>query len=79
MTPEELAAEALVEEAASAYRASDPRTGALLDHPAWRDLDADGRKKSFAVAVELRDMEAALDPDGLSTTGRAVLARILKR
>ena len=79
MTPEELALEALIEEAATAYRARDPRTGAVLDHPAWRDLDAAGRRKSFDVAVELRDMEAALDPDGLSTTGRAVLARILKR
>ena len=79
MTPEALALESLIEEAATAYRARDPRSGAVLDHPAWRDLDGDGRQKSFEVAVGLRDLEAALDPDGLSTTGRAVLARILKR
>ena len=79
MTPEELDEEALVEAAAGAYRPRDPRTGAVGDHPAWRDLGAGGRARAFEVAVEWRDLEAALDADGLSTTGRAVLARILKR
>ena len=32
--------------------------------------------EAFELAAELRAMEAALDPEGLSTTARAVLARI---
>ena len=35
-----------------------------------------GRREAFEVATELRVLEAALDPEGLSTTARAVLARI---
>jgi hypothetical protein len=52
MTPEER--DALVEKAAGAFRARDPRTGAVVPSAAWHDLDA----------------------EGLSTTARAVLARI---
>jgi hypothetical protein len=68
--------EALVEQAASAYRPRDPLTGRARPHPAWLDLDDAGRLEAFDVATELRAMEAALDPDGLSTTARAVMARI---
>jgi hypothetical protein len=66
-----------IEQAAGAFR---PRaaTGELRAHPAWHDLDEAGRREAFAVAEELRRMEAALDPRGLSSTGRAVLARIEK-
>lgn len=66
----------LVEQAASAWRGRDPRDGRAMIHPAWLDLDADGRREAFAVAEEQRALEAALDPEGLSTTARAVLARI---
>jgi hypothetical protein len=68
--------EALIEEAAGAYRARDPRDGRARPAPAWLDLDAAGRAEAFEVAARARRMEAALDPDGLSTTARAVLARI---
>jgi hypothetical protein len=68
--------EALVEEAASAYRPRDPRDGRARPHPAWLDLDAQGRQLAFDEAARARTLEAALDPDGLSTTARAVLARI---
>jgi hypothetical protein len=34
------------------------------------------RSSAFVRARALRALEAALDPDGLSTTARAVLARI---
>ena len=66
----------LVEEALSAWR---PRAadGGLRGHPAWHDLDAAGRQRVFDETLLLRQIEAALDPEGLSTTGRAVLARIL--
>lgn len=35
-----------------------------------------GREEAAALAEELRRIEASLDPGGLSTTARAVLARI---
>jgi hypothetical protein len=66
--------ELLIEQCASAHRA--PTAGALPVHPAWYDLDAAGRERAFETAQALRVMEAALDPDGLSQTARAVLARI---
>ncbi len=67
--------ELLVEQAAGAWR---PRRtdGGLPAHPAWADLDGAGRVEAFEVALRLRRLEAALDTEGLSTTGRAVLRRI---
>jgi hypothetical protein len=65
----------LVEQAAGAYRGRDAQ-GRILAHPAWHDLDEAGRAEAFAVAERLRALEAALDPEGLSTTARAVLGRI---
>lgn len=66
-----------IEQVAGAYR---PRpmqgTGELRYLPAWHDLSEAGRAEAFRRAVVLRTMEAALDADGLSTTARAVLARI---
>jgi len=73
MTPEEQ--EALVEAVAGAHRERGVR-GEVLSHPAWHDLDAAGREAAWAAAAESRAMEAALDPAGLSSTARAVLARI---
>ncbi len=72
MTPEE--EEALVEQVAGAYR---PRAREELRyHPAWHDLGEAERMRAFEIAREMRKVEAALDADGLSTTARAVLARI---
>ena len=67
--------EALIEAAAGAYRARDPH-GLVQSHPAWHDLDEGGREEAFELGRKLRRMEAALDPEGLSTSARAVLARI---
>lgn len=67
----------LVEQVAGAWR---PRTeDELAYHKAWHDLDAAARERAFELARALRPLEAALDPDGLSTTARAVLARITRR
>jgi hypothetical protein len=66
--------ELLIEQVASAYRPG-PRDE-LRYHPRWHDLGAAGRDRAFARARALRELEAALDPDGLSTTAHAVLARI---
>lgn len=71
-TPEDQ--ERLIEALAGAWRPRDPRR--LRFHPAFFDLDAAGRIEAFDRAATLRQMEAALDSDGLSTTARAVLARI---
>jgi hypothetical protein len=66
--------ERLIEEAASAWR---PRGGpGLRSHPAWADLDAAGRREVYELARVARRLEAALDAEGLSTTGHAVMARI---
>jgi hypothetical protein len=68
----------LVEEAVGAWRPRD-RDGNVRGHPAWHDLDEDGRRRVYDETRRQRALEAALDPDGLSSTGRAVLDRILGR
>ena len=66
--------ELLVEQVAAAYR---PRArDELRYHPAWHDLGDEGRRRAYEIARAMRKVEAALDPEGLSTTARAVLARI---
>jgi hypothetical protein len=65
----------LVEAACTAWRPRDPR-GGLRAHPAWHDLDESGRRVLFDQIAQSRALEAALDADGLSTTAKAVLARI---
>ncbi len=67
--------EALVEAAAGAHRPRRPG-GGVGTSPAWHDLDAAGREEAFRAAALARRLEAALDPEGLSSTARAVLARI---
>ena len=67
--------ELLIESAAGAWRPRNPGGGAGA-HPAWHDLDPEGREESFRAAAQARRLEAALDPEGLSSTARAVLARI---
>ena len=67
--------ELLLAKVVSAHR-DVPRGGQLRHHPAWADLSLEGREKAHAIAIGLRAAEAALDPDGLSSTARAVLARI---
>jgi hypothetical protein len=67
--------ELLIEAAAGAWRPRHPR-GEVAYHPAWWDLDQAGRRAAFEIARQDRALEAALDPDGLSTTGKAVMARI---
>jgi hypothetical protein len=66
--------ECLIEEAAGAWRPRGPAE--IRPHPAWADLDAVGRVEVYELARALRRLEAALDAQGLSTTARAVLARI---
>lgn len=67
--------ERLIEATVSAYRPerTDCRLGTA---PSWHDLDAAGRAQAFDETLRQRELEAALHPLGLSTTGRAVLARL---
>ena len=67
--------ELLVEQVVGSWRPTDP-DGAPQPHPAWHDLDARGRREAYEDTVVQRTLEAALDPDGLSSTARLVLARI---
>jgi hypothetical protein len=68
--------EALIEQVTSAYRALDPFTQLPRFHPAFHDLDEEARAEAHERTLVARALEAALDPDGLSTTARAVLARL---
>lgn len=70
--------ESLVSAASSAFRARDA-DGRPLSDPAWMDLDEEGRRDAFEATLRQRRIEAALDPQGLSSTGRAVLRRITRR
>ena len=65
----------LIEAAATAFR-SKTALGEVRSHPAWEDLDEEGRKEAFALAQQLRQVEAALDTAGLSSTAKAVLHQI---
>ena len=67
--------ESLVEAAVTAWRARDA-SGTIQPHPAWADLDDAGRSEAYEATLQARALEAALDADGLTTTGRVVLARI---
>jgi hypothetical protein len=68
----------LIDESSTAWR---PRTpdGRILEHPAWADLDGASRKTAFEESLVMRVLEAAVDPDGYSTTVRAVAAAIARR
>jgi hypothetical protein len=70
--------EILIERAASAWRPRRPG-GGLGTHSAWHDLDEAGRRAAFEAAWLSRQLEAALDPEGLSSTARAVLQTIRGR
>jgi hypothetical protein len=72
MTREE---EALLAQVTSAHRT---RTvdGEVTWHPAWFDLGAPLRAEAFEETLRQRKLEQALDPEGLSSTARALLARL---
>lgn len=74
MTPEER--DALIEAVTTAHRAIDPFTRMPRSHEAFHDLDDEGRRIAYERALATRTIEQALDPRGLSTTARAVLARL---
>lgn len=70
--------EPLLERVASAHRARDPFSR-LKPEPAFFDLDDEGRREAYVRGVITRQLEAALDPEGISSSGRAVLRRLVPR
>jgi hypothetical protein len=67
--------EELIEQVVGAHRARDV-DGRVRSHHAWHDLDAAERVAAFEETRLARTLEAALDPQGLSTTIKAVLSRL---
>lgn len=67
--------ELLLEQVTSAFRERHA-DGQVRSHPAWHDLSDELRLEAFEATVALRQLEAAEDPEGQSTTIRAVLSRI---
>ncbi len=65
----------LSEAAATAFRERDA-SGRMLPSPAWWDLAPEDRDAAFTVQLAARRLERAEDPEGLSTTARAVLSRV---
>ncbi len=74
MTPEK-ERELLIEQVVAAWR-PEGGEGGMRAHPAWHDLDEGGRAEAARRTMEARRMEAAMDPEGLSTTARLVLGKI---
>jgi hypothetical protein len=64
----------LIEAMTSAFRERDA-SGRIVPSPAWRDLAPEDREAAFESQIAARHLERTLDPDGLSTTARAVLWR----
>jgi hypothetical protein len=67
--------EVLLEAATSAFRERDA-FGRLKPSPAWADLTEAQRRTLFDRQAIARLVERAADPQGLSSTARAVLDRI---
>ncbi|NWG12556.1 MAG: hypothetical protein HXY20_03375 [Acidobacteria bacterium] len=65
----------LIEETVSAFRERNC-WGRVLPSRAWWDLPPEDRDAVFERQLASRVIERALDPEGRSTTVRAVLARL---
>ena len=73
-SPEERAA--LIESAASAFRAREAASGRVLPSPSWMDLSPADCDELFDRQLESRILERGLDLLGLSATARAVMSRV---
>lgn len=67
----------LVESCITAFRERDSE-GRLMPPAAWWDLPPEALDELYERQALARGLERALDPEGLSATARAVLARIVK-
>jgi hypothetical protein len=64
----------LIERLASAHRSRDPLH--VQEHPVFFDVSESAREQAYRYTKALRTLEAALDPEGLTSTARAVLQRL---
>ena len=71
--------EELIEAVTTAHRAIDPFTRMVRGHQAFHDLDDEGRRIAYERTLVTRTIERALDPQGLSTTARAVVGRLRRQ
>lgn len=65
----------LVESVATAWRERDAN-GRAVPPPAWWDLPPDAREVAFEAQTATRELERAVDREGLSGTVRAVMERL---
>lgn len=65
----------LIEQVVGTWRPTAP-DGVRQPLSAWHDLDDAGRREAYRQTLMQRRLEAALHPEGLSTTARLVLATI---
>ena len=68
----------LIELLTNAWRPTDLDGGPTF-HPAWYDLAPEDRRVAHEETAKQRALEAALDPEHLSSTARRVLAKIRDR
>lgn len=68
--------DALIEAPLGAFRERDPASGRIKPAAEFFDLAPPEREELFARQTASRLLERALDGGGLSTTARAVLARL---
>ena len=74
-TPRDI--ELLIERVVSPWRDRSP-SGEIKSAPAWHDLTEPDRERAYRESVVARQLEAVMDPRGLSSTAWAVLARITR-
>jgi hypothetical protein len=74
--PRSAADDLLIEGATAAFRERDPETRAIRPAPEVFDLAPAVRDALFAHQMRSRLIERTLDARGLSTTARAVIARL---
>jgi hypothetical protein len=67
--------DSLIEAALTPYRERD-REGRLVPPPEWWDLAPERLDVLFREQILAREVERAIDTEGLSGTARAVLRRI---
>ena len=65
----------LIEEAVSAFRERNS-WGRVLPSRAWWDLPPEGREAAYERQLASRVIERSIDPNGRSSTVRAVLERL---
>jgi hypothetical protein len=75
VTPGPEERETLIASVTSAHRERSAQ-GEVRSHRTWHDLDEAARLEAFDETLRVRAIEAAASADGLTSTARAILARL---